>query len=664
MKKILYAIIFVFCFYSELFATTYYVRDDGDNGNTGLSDAQAWQTVGKVNSFSFSTGDDVYFKCDDTFTGTSLVVDWEGSSGDHAIIGAYYGSGTIGVSGSKPIIDGNWTAPATKSALIYLHGTTGDHLQYIDVENLYLTKSNWHGVSIKYADYMTVTGFDMYLIGATGVVFDTDADNCTVSSTTMDFVELQNAYHRGDPLGAYYGGNLCEDESCTYWTAGITSVRNENNTIEENTISNCGGEGIGAGRWSDNVHIKNNIVIDVDSAGIYEDCGDNVLIEGNLVYGTRPVDSTACYKGGSCGDAYSASQELDCGAMRTVIRDNYAFGINSGFSVAGGGIYSDPNTKVYGYNNTLMTNNPSANQIKVWGQMTGYIYFYNNIVATEYTPADVRYDTKFFFDATLWDQIEGNVDEHARGPNDLYDTDPLTVKTSWTTVAEGSLALSDFALQSGSDAIDKATPLTTVASGGGSGVTTVTLTDAGPFFVGDELTIGTDEITLSSVNTSTNVIVFTPASDISNSDNVYWRHFNGSLPDLGATEYGWMLSSLSPTSQQECTSDPRDVTMSCTSPVNANCRYSTDSGDTTYADMTDQFTSGEGTTSHSVSVSQACGGSTKYYVICNDGNDDSTRAEIIVDVEAEGGWTAPPGGIIYKSNGLSITYNSNSITIH
>jgi hypothetical protein len=90
------------------YGTTYYVKNGGNDNLDGLSDATAWATIGKVNSYIFATGDDVYFKCGGTWTGTGLIIDWEGTVVNRVVIGAYYmddNTETIGVSHNKPILD-------------------------------------------------------------------------------------------------------------------------------------------------------------------------------------------------------------------------------------------------------------------------------------------------------------------------------------------------------------------------------------------------------------------------------------------------------------------------------------------------------------------------------------------------------------------------------
>jgi len=52
------------------FSTNYYVSQSGNDSNTGLSDAQAWKTVNKVNGFTFTSGDSILFKGGDVWATT------------------------------------------------------------------------------------------------------------------------------------------------------------------------------------------------------------------------------------------------------------------------------------------------------------------------------------------------------------------------------------------------------------------------------------------------------------------------------------------------------------------------------------------------------------------------------------------------------------------
>ncbi len=55
------------------YSKNYYVKSTGNDNNTGLSDAQAWATIAKVNASSFSPGDTIFFNKGDTWRETLTV---------------------------------------------------------------------------------------------------------------------------------------------------------------------------------------------------------------------------------------------------------------------------------------------------------------------------------------------------------------------------------------------------------------------------------------------------------------------------------------------------------------------------------------------------------------------------------------------------------------
>ncbi|MFA5151449.1 MAG: Ig-like domain-containing protein [Clostridia bacterium] len=81
------------------FATKYYVKNDGNNTNTGLSDAQAWQTIAKVNSSSFSPGDTIAFKRGHAWR-EMLTIPSSGNASNYLVFTNYD-------TGSNPIIYGS-----------------------------------------------------------------------------------------------------------------------------------------------------------------------------------------------------------------------------------------------------------------------------------------------------------------------------------------------------------------------------------------------------------------------------------------------------------------------------------------------------------------------------------------------------------------------------
>lgn len=94
-----------------LAGTVYYVDSmNGNDGNAGTSSAQAWRTVAKINSRSFSPGDQILFVRGGVWR-QQLIVPSSGSSTNPITFGAYG-------SGADPVITGadlvtNWTLYST-----------------------------------------------------------------------------------------------------------------------------------------------------------------------------------------------------------------------------------------------------------------------------------------------------------------------------------------------------------------------------------------------------------------------------------------------------------------------------------------------------------------------------------------------------------------------
>ena len=184
-------------------AATYFVKpaSEGgkDIGHDGLSDAQAWATIGKVNSHNFQPGDNVFFKCGGTWTGTYIFVDWDGTADNRVVIGAYYGNGVVGVSGDKPVIDGNDVAPSDN----YDGLITIENREYITVENIHIKRSAGYGVWVYQSNNILV-------------------DNIYIKRTYM-----QGVY--------FYASNDCTlqysdvSETCRYGDGSVVAFRNSNN---------------------------------------------------------------------------------------------------------------------------------------------------------------------------------------------------------------------------------------------------------------------------------------------------------------------------------------------------------------------------------------------------------------------------------------------------
>jgi hypothetical protein len=91
-----------FCFLLacyNLHATTYYISNGGNDSNNGTSPSFPWETLNKVNLFSFNPGDSVLFNRNGVWRGQ--LIPQSGDINGHKCYGAY---GT----GNKPILMGSW----------------------------------------------------------------------------------------------------------------------------------------------------------------------------------------------------------------------------------------------------------------------------------------------------------------------------------------------------------------------------------------------------------------------------------------------------------------------------------------------------------------------------------------------------------------------------
>jgi len=138
MRRIL--VCFLLIMTSQLFAGRVFYVDatNGNNQNNGLSEANAWKTINKVNHSSFSPGDTILFKRGQIWY-EMLDIDWSGAEGNPIIFGAY---GT----GSRPIISGATKAKPTtprRPFCIYL-----ENKRYINIENIETKYADMGGIWI------------------------------------------------------------------------------------------------------------------------------------------------------------------------------------------------------------------------------------------------------------------------------------------------------------------------------------------------------------------------------------------------------------------------------------------------------------------------------------------------------------------------------------
>lgn len=128
-------------------ATTYYVSNSGEDSHDGLAENKAWQTLAKVNGFTFASGDSILLKCGDTWTERLLpksnVHFASYSTGERPIItgftAASFGAASVNIYTQSVTLSNN-------IAVVKVNGNLAGKARYPN--SGYLTFSSYSGDSI------------------------------------------------------------------------------------------------------------------------------------------------------------------------------------------------------------------------------------------------------------------------------------------------------------------------------------------------------------------------------------------------------------------------------------------------------------------------------------------------------------------------------------
>jgi hypothetical protein len=438
-------LLFVLLLTATAQAATYYVKATGNDGGSGLSDAQAWKTISKVNGFSFKAGDDVYFRCGDTWTG-QFIINWSGTGeSNRAVVGAYYmngGTETIGVSGNKPVISGNnKTIPTGDlySALLYVQG------DYVTVTNLEIKQSRGRNIlvhsSSSGADYVTLNNLYIHDAYGSAVYVNTGSDNCT-----LEYCEV---YNNGYDAWAEPGN----------WPAVVIAWQTTNFRAHHNKIYHNWGEGLNDYNHSSGTIFEDNQVYENWAVNIYSSCTKDVIIRRNLVYNT--TDTSIWRNGGNPGGIVFGSEDYCKNASynsNIQIYDNIIANTGQNIGYWGNGGLA-PLSGVKIYNNTLVeAYNPGGTPVSISldSNITNAEIKNNIILQSTGTVASIP-SSGVTCDYNLWSRQPPAA---ARGAHDPDYGDPQLAKTSgWSSLTAGSLKGSEFSLKANSPAIKAGTNL-------------------------------------------------------------------------------------------------------------------------------------------------------------------------------------------------------------
>lgn len=178
-------------FSNQAFAALYYVKNNGNDKASGLSDSNAWKTIARVNAFArdpgFSDGDIIQFKRGDTWSNDETLghdgadIKWGGVKG---LVFRDYGSG------SKPRLDGNTQQPiriqSPTISNVTLKNLDCSGMDYSDGRS-HVELSNFSGIVLDGIEINGHTGATVFnrpyaLIEVSEVNGDIEIKNCVLQN--------------------------------------------------------------------------------------------------------------------------------------------------------------------------------------------------------------------------------------------------------------------------------------------------------------------------------------------------------------------------------------------------------------------------------------------------------------------------------------------------
>lgn len=366
MKKLLYILLFV-PFAAQ--ATNYYVSNSGSDSANGTTTGTAWQTISKVNGFTFNAGDTVKFNGGQSFSG-GLV-----HQGNIAY--SSYGTGLATISSGTSIgfYSLNKSNVSVKN-LIFI-GTTGT-VDGVHIENSQSGNTKLQNVNISGC---TVSGY-----GANGIaVIGTSGTSGYNNVNILNCVTHDCTY--GITPGSGTSGILIQSPSTGYGlgstTPCFTNVLVDHCTSYNNTgktgDSNWTGSGIFMGETSGGIiqycTTYNNGLNSNGTVGIWFADGINMTIQYCESYLTKLASGTD-------GDGF----DIDGGVKNGIIQYCYSHdNMGAGFQV-----YTYSDGQVTGSDNCIVRycisqndgtfgSNAAANVMigNDGGTLTN-VYIYNN----------------------------------------------------------------------------------------------------------------------------------------------------------------------------------------------------------------------------------------------------------------------------------------------
>ena len=343
-----------------------------------------------------------------------------------------------GYPGETAIIDGAWTLPGGSywSPLVSITGS------YVTIQDLTIRRSTGKSLQLYTGSYKTALRIKSEYAYENGIVI-WKADHCLIDDCTSYY----DCYER-------VLGDLHKDGN---WASCVSIFRGSNNsTIQDTTVSYCSGESLSMYTYSEGGNTYNTIqdstVYHSGPPALYISNCRNCTAQRNLLYANTQLSGSNI--GIYMQDEYGSYMNSD-----NKIINNFVKGFNRNYYWGGSGHSGTglQNTVIAG--NTFVNAKSTAN-IKIdSGNHSGSSIKNNIFLQEDSIPVMViASGSGLGFGYNNYDDASGNVDNDAKGPSDLYGSNPKLAKTGST--ADGQLTAKWFMLESDSPCIGAGTIVT------------------------------------------------------------------------------------------------------------------------------------------------------------------------------------------------------------
>jgi hypothetical protein len=429
-------------------ATTYYVKNGGNNASAGTSHATAWEDT--TNLYSLLPGDEVYFQCGDSWSGEQINIGW-----NNATVGAYYWDDPEHLTGTdlpaghvKPIIEGTLCTGVADNS-------TSDGFPN-DVYAALVETSGVNSTTIQDLRILNSGGSGIITQSATSNIYRIDMDN-TCGSGIMVYYATAGTIEGNDLEGVAMAYRSCLYPEIDDLAGGVTKggpadyvfPMSANLLVKGNSVKNSCGEGFQTPVWANNITFEDNYIQDVRLGfNIYANAGittHHITIKNNIVLGS--TDHTYHTAGGTYMGGGVYFNDLNRNSVHDIYIYNNLFSGNLGAGVkiapGDGDMYN-----ILIYANTIAGTQDGI-RIDSAATFTGTNEIKNNIFTDIVDlPYDGSTEANLDWDYNHWDSTPA---AEAQGANDQTG-DPELAASVWTDTQ--GMDVSDFVPAQGSSAVN------------------------------------------------------------------------------------------------------------------------------------------------------------------------------------------------------------------